>query len=169
MNKRLLDINNVEAFFFDFDGVLTDNFVYTDETGRESVKCSRSDGLGFEVLKKINTNIFIVSTEKNKVVKYRAKKIDIPVLYNQKKKDESILKIAKKNNLSLKNSVYIGNDINDFNAMQLCGLKFCPFDSHKDIIKIADIVMKTKGGNGIVRELLEDIFKIEIKSVLYKK
>lgn len=168
MNKKLLDINNVEAFFFDFDGVLTDNFVYTDESGLESVKCSRSDGLGFELLKKINKNIYIVSTEKNKVVKARAKKIDIPVLQNLKKKNESISMIAKKNNLSLKNSVYIGNDINDFNAMLLCGLKFCPCDSHKEIIRIADIVLKTKGGNGIVRELLEDIFKIDIKSVLYK-
>lgn len=46
----MIDINQLEAIVFDFDGVLTDNRVYVNENGQEMVCCSRSDGLAFDVL-----------------------------------------------------------------------------------------------------------------------
>ena len=54
MSSKIL-IDKIDLFLFDFDGVLTDNNVYVDETGIESVKCNRSDGLGFQALQKLLT------------------------------------------------------------------------------------------------------------------
>lgn len=54
MKKKKINIKSIDAFFFDFDGVLTDNKVYIDQNGNESVRCSRADGLAFKALKKIN-------------------------------------------------------------------------------------------------------------------
>jgi 3-deoxy-D-manno-octulosonate 8-phosphate phosphatase (KDO 8-P phosphatase) len=53
--------------------------------------------------------------------------------------------------------------------MQSCGFSVCPSDSHEQIKEISDIVLKTCGGKGVVRELLEDVFNIDFISVLYGK
>ena len=52
-SKNNLSLDNVDAFVFDFDGVLTDNLVYLDQNGIEAVSCSRADGLAFDVLRKL--------------------------------------------------------------------------------------------------------------------
>ena len=63
-----IKIESVDAIFFDFDGVLTNNFVYLSEENIESVRLSRSDGLAFKIFNKLNLKTFIISSEKNKVV-----------------------------------------------------------------------------------------------------
>ncbi len=61
----------------------------------------------------------------------------------------------------------MGNDLNDYNVMKLCSLSACPSDSHPDIKNIAKIVLKSKGGSGVVRELLESVLNVDIVKVLY--
>jgi len=61
----------------------------------------------------------------------------------------------------------VGNDINDYRVMKLCGYTVCSLDSHEVIKDFATVVLKTKGGNGIVRELLEDVFKLNFIQILY--
>ena len=74
MNQRkIINIDKLDALVFDFDGVLTDNKVYLGEDGKELVSCSRADGLAFDVLRKLNIPVLILSTEKSLVVKMRAK------------------------------------------------------------------------------------------------
>ena len=65
--------------------------------------------------------------------------------------------------------MYVGNDLNDYRAMQLCGYAVCPSDSHKLIKETAMITLKTPGGKGVVRELLEDVFKLDLIRILYKE
>ncbi len=73
MRSKNIKLDDIDALIFDFDGVLTDNKVHLDENGNEWVTCSRSDGLAFDILRKLKKLIFIISTEKNKVVAARAK------------------------------------------------------------------------------------------------
>ena len=70
-NKYDIIIDNIDALVFDFDGVLTDNFVHLNQNGIESVRCSRADGLAFDVLRKLKKSVYILSTEKNTVVSSR--------------------------------------------------------------------------------------------------
>ena len=162
-----ISLDNIDAFVFDFDGVLTNNFVQIDENGKESVSCSRADGLAFDVLKKLGKSAFIISTEKNIVVEMRAKKLNIPVVQGVLDKVEAIKKLTNENNYNLKNILYVGNDLNDYLVMQLCGYSACPADSHPKIKNISNIVLKTKGGNGVVREVLEKIFNLDFIDILY--
>ena len=53
--------------------------------------------------------------------------------------------------------------------MKLCGLKICPSDSNNKIKKIANIILKTKGGNGVVREFVEKVLNIDMYTFLYKR
>jgi 3-deoxy-D-manno-octulosonate 8-phosphate phosphatase (KDO 8-P phosphatase) len=167
MMSNNLIFDKIELIVFDFDGVLTNNMVHLDESGKESVTCSRSDGLAFEALRKLKKPLYILSTEKNPVVSARAKKLKVPVLYGVNEKDEALMELVQRYNYSLKNILYVGNDLNDFKVMQLCGFTACPQDSHVTIKEISNFVLNSDGGKGVVRELLEDIFDIDLVKVLF--
>ena len=152
-----MDIDNIKVFIFDFDGVLTNNKVYIDQNGKESVSCSRADGLAFDVLRKLKKPSYILSTEKNTVVSARAQKLQISALQGAENKVSGIQEIIKKENCKIENILYVGNDLNDYRVMSICGFTACPADSHEKIKQISSIILKTNGGHGIVRELLEDV------------
>jgi 3-deoxy-D-manno-octulosonate 8-phosphate phosphatase (KDO 8-P phosphatase) len=162
-----LDIEKISAFIFDFDGVLTDNLVYTDQNGIESVACSRADGLAFDVLRILKKKSYILSTEKNQVVEVRANKLKIPIIQGINNKVNVLKELKKEEGIDFNSVLYIGNDLNDFEAMQLCGISVCPGDSHPKIKEISDIVLTTNGGKGVVRELLEDVIGLNFIKILY--
>ena len=168
-NSLTIQFDDIDAFIFDFDGVLTNDLVYVDQNGIETVCCSRADGLAFDVLKKLEKSVYILSTEKNSVVTARASKLNIEALQGVDDKAEKIKQLTKEKKINLKNILYVGNDLNDFLAMNLCGYSACPSDSHNLIKENSDIILKKKGGNGIVRELIEEVFKLDIIKILYTK
>jgi 3-deoxy-D-manno-octulosonate 8-phosphate phosphatase (KDO 8-P phosphatase) len=159
--------NLIDAIIFDFDGVLTDNLVYINQDGNESVCCNRSDGFAIDVLRKLKIPCYILSTEKNKVVKMRANKLQIEAIQGVNDKAKEVKNFSNLNNYKLDKVLYVGNDLNDYEAMKLCGYSVCPSDSHSEIKKIADIVLKSGGGKGVVREIVEDVLSINIIETLY--
>ena len=167
-NQKEILLNNIDAFIFDFDGVLTNNLVYLDQNGKESVSCSRADGLAFDVLRKLDKPAFILSTENNPVVTMRTKKLKVPVVQGVADKVEAIKELVNKNNYNLKNIIYVGNDLNDYLVMRLCGYSACPADSHPKIKSISSVILKMKGGNGVVRELLEEVLGLDFVKILYQ-
>ena len=162
-----MNLDDIDAFVFDFDGVLTNNLVYLDQNGVESVSCSRADGLAFDVLRKLNKPAFILSTEKNYVVTMRAKKLKIPAIQGVSDKVEAIKELADKKNYNLKSILYVGNDLNDYLVMQICGYTACPIDSHPRIKEVSNYILNSKGGKGVVRELLEEKLKLDFINILY--
>ena len=169
MNDKTITIDDIDLFVFDFDGVLTDNIVHIDNNGNEIVSCSRADGLAFDVLRKLDKPCQILSTENNTVVSARANKLGISVLQGVKNKEKSLRNLVKRKGYKLSNILYVGNDLNDYNSMRISGLSVCPADSHPKIKKISNFILKTKGGEGVVRELLEDVLSLDFIEILYKK
>ena len=167
MQNKLITLENIDAFIFDFDGVLTNNLVFVDQDGKESVSCNRSDGLAFDVLRKLKKPSYILSTEKNPIVSARAKKLKIKAIQGVEDKVKELLNLAKTNEYNLNRILYVGNDINDYKAMKLCGYSACPSDSHEKIRSIATFVLQKKGGNGVIRELLEVKLNIDFIKILY--
>jgi len=167
LKNKIISLNNIDAFVFDFDGVLTNNLVHLNQDGNEWVSCSRADGLAFDVLHELGKPSYILSTEKNPVVTARANKLKITALQGIQNKAEGIKELVDREGFNLQNILYVGNDLNDYKAMQLCGYTACPSDSHEMIKSIATIVLKTEGGNGVVRELLEDVLQIDFIQILF--
>lgn len=165
--KKQISLSDIQVFIFDFDGVLTNNLVHIDSNGVESVTCSRSDGLAFDVLKKIGKPAYILSTERNLVVSSRAKKLNITAIQGADNKVVALQELSLKNEFDFKKILYVGNDINDYHVMKLCGYRVCPADSNIKIKALADIVLKSKGGSGVARELLEEVLNIDFIKVLY--
>ena len=166
MKNKKIKLDDLDALIFDFDGVLTDNKVHLDKNGNEWVSCNRSDGLAFIILEKIKKLTYIISTEKNNVVAARAKKLKTPVLFGVKNKSEVLKKLSVKKNFNLDRTLYVGNDLNDYEALKLCGYSACPSDSHKKIKKISTFKLDAKGGSGVVRELLEEVLKFDILKLI---
>lgn len=150
-------VRNIKLIVYDFDGVMTDNKIILREDGLESVVVNRSDGLAVSLFKSRGIHQVILSTERNKVVAERAKKLDIPLLQDVSDKSGSLKIYCRERNIPLKDVVYVGNDLNDLGAMQIVGHPVCPADACKEVKAIAGIVLKSAGGDGAVRELLDHI------------
>lgn len=157
----------MDALIFDFDGVLTDNQVLLDKEGNEWVRCHRGDGLAFSAFHKLGISMHIVSTETHPVVQARAKKLKVPLLQGVRDKSIAIQKLSEDEGLKLENILYVGNDLNDLAAMKICGYSVCPADSHPTIKEVSTVVLRTNGGSGVVRELLENVLAIDLAEVLY--
>lgn len=156
----------MDAVVSDFDGVLTDNFVYVLEGGLEAVRCSRSDGLAFDALDKLRVPVRIISTERNPIVKARGDKLGVPVLHGVGSKSEEIRRLARAEGWDLQKVVYVGNDVNDLLAMRECGHRACPADAHPEIVELSTVHLMASGGYGVIRELVENAFGIDIADVL---
>ena len=88
------NITKYKVIIFDFDGVFTDNLALIDSKGNEYVKINRSDGIGIGILKRMQLKLFIVSSEKNKVVQQRAKKLGIQCFNPINNKSHTIKQIS---------------------------------------------------------------------------
>ena len=134
---------------------MTNNKVYVDQNGNETVQVNRADGLGISEIKKMDIEQIIISTETNPVVSERAKKLKIFCLQGIENKKVALIDYCKQNDYELQYVAYVGNDINDKEVMEIAGVTFCPSDAHKNIIIISDYILNTKGGDGVIRELLD--------------
>ncbi|MBA7512824.1 2-keto-3-deoxy-D-glycero-D-galacto-9-phosphonononic acid phosphatase [subsurface metagenome] len=148
---------NIDLIVYDFDGVMTDNRVIIFQDGTEAVIVNRSDGLGVERFRSLGIPQLILSTETNHVVKARAAKLHLEVIASCKDKKNVLKKYCKKMKYNLSKVAYIGNDINDLEAMKIVGYPIAPANAHAEVKKIAKIITKTIGGDGVIRELF-DIF-----------
>ena len=152
-------MNKINLIVYDFDGVMTDNCALVDEKGNELVKVNRSDGLAISKIKEKGIKQIILSTEKNKVVSKRAEKLGIDCYQDNSNKKEFLVNYRKKQEISLGEVIFIGNDINDLEAMKLTGRSYCPSDANQKIKKIASETLKTKGGEGVIREFYDFILQ----------
>ncbi len=153
MIKRL-DFNP-KLIVYDFDGVMTDNRVTVDENGKEYVTVHRGDGWGVRMIKdRLKIPQIILSTEANPVILRRAEKLKIPVIHNVGDSKKQILtNYCAENGYSVKDILYIGNDLNDYDAMMMCGYRASPSDAEPEIRAVSNYIFAAKGGYGVIREL----------------
>jgi len=158
---------SIHTIVFDFDGVFTNNKVWVDQDGNESVRCDRGDGLAFDILRKF-TNLnnwhldyFILSTEKNHVVTSRAKKLHIRCIQGVNDKAAYLDSYLIQNKKSRHGLLYVGNDLNDLRAIQIAGFSLAPSDAHPLIKEQVNLVLLSKGGEGFVREVIEKVLCLD--------
>ena len=148
-----------KIIFTDFDGCLTDDRVWVNEHGEEFISANRKDGLATKRLKDIGIKVVIASTETNKVVLARGNKMGVEVLQGLSDKAKAIEDFLGKNKLTWEDSWYIGNDVNDLGAINKAGFSLCPQDAVKEVVNSVDYVLKTKGGFGILSEVVTEVEK----------
>lgn len=156
----LPNITTLSLLVFDFDGVLTDNRVLVSQDGTELVSCSRADGLAFDMLREAGVPTIIMSTETNPVVAQRAKKLKVGVLQAVADKGSELRRHCAEHGIPLAQVAFVGNDLNDLPAMALAGCSIAPSDSHPEVLSRAHLRLRTAGGHGVAREIVEEHLKL---------
>jgi YrbI family 3-deoxy-D-manno-octulosonate 8-phosphate phosphatase len=151
----------IKLIICDFDGVVTDNLVITDQDGKESVTASRSDSMHIKTLREKGIEVMILSSEPNPVVMSRAKKMGVEAIHNvgMQNKGRVMREVLEQKNIKAENVIYVGNDLNDLSCFEVGGWNVAVADAYPEVIRAADFVLTKAGGHGAVRELCEIVLK----------
>lgn len=161
LNQKL---KNITTFIFDVDGVLTDGTVTCFASGEQVRTFLVKDGYAIEKAIQAGFNVCIITGGFQEGVKKRLEFLGIKNIYtNVKNKVEVFEAYIKENSLQSDEILYMGDDIPDYEVMNLCGIGACPADAADDIIKISDFVSTKCGGKGAVREIIEKTLKLQNK------
>jgi N-acylneuraminate cytidylyltransferase len=149
----------VKLLVMDFDGVLTDNRVWVNQDGVESVAANRSDSYGLGLLRKAGVEALVISKEVNPVVAARCKKMKVPYLQGIDDKEKVLRQYLTEKKINSASVVFVGNDINDLPGFRVAGWAVAVADALPEVIREADYVLSEQGGRGAVRELCDLILK----------
>ena len=161
LNSKTLDFSNIKLFLSDVDGVLTDAGMYYTEKGDEFKKFCTYDGMGFQLLQKTGIKVGILTTEDRDLNRRRAKKLGLDFDFHGAKDKLQIVKdLCDKENITLDEVAYIGDDVNCFSLLSNVGIAACPDNAVPKIKAIPNIMqLKKNGGDGVVREFVELFLK----------
>jgi YrbI family 3-deoxy-D-manno-octulosonate 8-phosphate phosphatase len=154
-------LEQVRMAIFDFDGVFTDNRVWVNERGEETLAFSRSDGLGLRRLEAVDVQYLIVSMEQNPIVGARAQKLRVECIQGVDDKLTVVRERADAAGLRLEQAAYVGNDINDAECLRAVGLPVVPADAWPEVKPLARWVLTRAGGAGCVREFCDAVWEAQ--------
>ncbi len=157
LNNKTQDFSKIKLFLSDVDGVLTDAGMYYTENGDEFKKFCTYDGMGFQLLQKTGVKVGILTTEDRDLNRRRAKKLGLDFDFHGAKDKLQIVKdLCAKENITLDEVAYIGDDVNCFSLLSHVGIAACPKNAVPKIKGIPNIMhLERKGGDGVVREFVE--------------
>ena len=157
LKDKTPDFSKIKIFLSDVDGVLTDAGMYYTENGDEFKKFCTYDGMGFQLLQETGVKVGILTTEDKELNRRRAKKLGLDFDFHGAKDKLQIVKnLCEKENVSLDEIAYIGDDVNCFELLSNAGVSACPMNAVSKIKSIPNIIqLQRNGGDGVVREFVE--------------
>lgn len=146
---------HVGLVVFDFDGVMTDNTVWVDANGGESVRSDRGDGWGIARLRDAGVRMMVLSTEENAVVAARSAKLKLTCIQGCADKAAALTALLAEEGIDPADVIYVGNDVNDLSCLRMVGMPVAVGDAHPDVMAASKLVLTRKGGRGAVREFCD--------------
>ncbi|MEJ2594261.1 MAG: HAD hydrolase family protein [bacterium] len=157
-------LQNVDTFIFDYDGVMTDGRVILMEDGQPLRMANVKDGYVLQLIVKLGFNVVIISGGFSRSMENRFESLGIKDVYLGTKNKEVVLdNYLKERNINPDHVVYMGDDIPDYRVMQLVGIPVCPADAAEEIKKISIYISDKNGGEGCVRDIIEQVLKVQGK------
>jgi 3-deoxy-D-manno-octulosonate 8-phosphate phosphatase (KDO 8-P phosphatase) len=154
-------LQRVRLAIFDFDGVFTDNRVWVNERGEELLAFTRSDGLGLRRLDDVGVKYLILSMEQNPIVSARAQKLRADCMQGVEDKLSVLRERTEQLGVSLEETAYVGNDINDADCLRAAGVPVVPADAWPEVMPLARWVLSRPGGAGCVREFCDGVWEAQ--------
>lgn len=146
----------IKLIVLDVDGCLSDGKIIYSSDGSESKNFNVKDGLAISSWIKMQNHVVIITGRKSSIVKRRAKELGIKHLHQGVKDKERVLReIVNSLGLTFSEVAAIGDDLNDYYMLKLAGKSFTPSDGVKEIREIVNVVLEKKGGDGVVREMID--------------
>jgi len=166
-NKELeTRFKQITTFIFDVDGVFTDGSVILMPNGEMLRKMSTRDGYAVQSVLTQGYRVAILSGGSSEAVRARFENLGVPshhIFLKINDKKEVYEEFLMTHQLKPTEVAFMGDDIPDFPVMQICGLAACPKDATKEILGIAHYVSEHKGGEGCVRQFIEEVLTAQGK------
>lgn len=160
--KELL--NQIDTFVFDVDGVLTDSSVHITTTGEMLRTMNIRDGYAMKAAVESGYRVCIISGGSNEGVRVRLRHLGITDIHlAASDKVETLREYTDIYGVKLENTLYMGDDLPDYHVMKLVGLPCAPVDAAPEIKEISKYVSHRKGGQGCVRDAIEQVMRVQGK------
>ena len=156
-------LQKIKLLALDVDGVLTDGTIYISPAGEVFKGFNAKDGMGISCALRNNLQIAVITGRQSPIVERRCEELGIK-LFMQGVKDKrlALQQMAQELGLTREEIAYMGDDLNDIPAFKASGLNFVPADGSIEVLAVADIITKAKGGRGAVREAITMILAAHV-------
>jgi len=150
------ELQNVKAFVFDIDGVLSTQTIALSLWGIPLRTVNLRDGYAIQLAVKKGYRVGVISGANSKEYIKRLKTLGVNDIYlNSRTKKESMKELVSKWGVDIKTVLYMGDDIPDFEVMKMVGLPACPSDADSEIKQVSVYISDKRGGEGCVRDVIE--------------
>lgn len=164
-----MDLKKLRYLVVDIDGTLTDGSIYYDENGNEWKKFNVKDAAGFFALKEYGICTIVLTGRKCMATKRRMMEMKVDFLFQSiKNKKKFLEEFIVERGIKREDIGYVGDDLNDLGAMEICGFTAAPLDAAKEVINYVDFVSCKNGGEGVLRDIAEFVLKEEWDLVMAK-
>ena len=153
-------LRSIQLLVLDVDGVLTDGGLWFDAEGQLSKRFDVRDGLGIRLMQQAGLQIAFLSGGQGGATEVRARQLGIKhCLVGIKDKPAALTTLQNQLDVSVEQTAFVGDDLNDLAVRPVVGLLFTPADACRPVRRSADAILHRQGGHGAVRELAERILQ----------
>jgi 3-deoxy-D-manno-octulosonate 8-phosphate phosphatase (KDO 8-P phosphatase) len=157
-------LHKITTFIFDYDGVLSDNGVIVIENGEALRRTNVKDGYALQLATKLGYKIVVISGGKGEGMRKRLEMFNPTAIFlGVNNKLETLKEFLDESQISSGECLFMGDDIPDFLPMKHVALACCPADAAIEIQKISHYISHKKGGDGCVRDIIEQVLKSQNK------
>ena len=149
----------ITLLVLDVDGTLTDGALYYGDNNIELKAFNTRDGAILKPLRSLGIDVIFLTGRESEAVKRRASDLGVVAVQGVDDKLTALRELLAQRGVSPGQCAYIGDDLNDYAAMSICGFKACPADAVAEIRGICDYVSQYDGGQGAVREICEEVLR----------
>tara|TARA_B100000315_G_C14572339_1_gene586232 strand:- start:1073 stop:1606 length:534 start_codon:yes stop_codon:yes gene_type:complete len=162
-------IRRIRLVAMDVDGVLTDGGMYYSESGDEMKKFHSQDGMGIKLLQSAGIITSFVTSEQTNLVQRRGNRLQVHEIYQGTFEKKNVLsELCTKYNLSMEDVAFIGDDINDLDALKYVGFSVAPSNAVLAVREIVDFICECNGGAGAVREMSDLILHVQRTQLVHE-
>jgi|SRR4030042_25956 len=158
------DLAKVKAFVFDIDGVLSLQTIALNAFGVPNRTVNLRDGYAVQLAVKKGYFVAVISGSNSKEYMKRLKQLGVKDVYlNSRSKLEHFNTFLRKHDLDKNDVLFMGDDIPDYEVMKVAGVPVCPADADSEIKQVALYVSDKRGGEGCVRDVIEQVLRLHNK------
>jgi len=153
---------SIKLLILDVDGTMTSGKITYSNSGEEFKSFCVKDGLAIASWIRLGRSVAIITGRESKIVAKRAQELGIEHFYQKiKDKASKAEEIFKELNITWENVAAVGDDLNDYSMLKRAKISFLPANGISYLQDKVDVVLKAKGGEGAIREMIEYILKLE--------
>lgn len=152
--------SSISCIVTDVDGVMTDGGIIYDNNGVETKRFHVRDGLGIKLWMRSGFGFGILTSRVSEIVKKRTEELGVThVRQGAGEKLPASRELFGELGVSPEQVCYIGDDLPDLPVLQSVGLAACPADAAADVREQSHWILRCRGGEGAVRELIERLLR----------